>query len=1201
MYLRYALAALLSIALSLPALAQDSIKYRMILIGDAGEMDPQQHHVIDDAAAHVLRNRTSVFFLGDNVYPRGMGLPGSKTEEAGKKILQSQFRPMRAAGAPVYFIPGNHDWDRMGPQGLAKIRQQWAYLASQHDSLLKLVPPDGCPGPVEISLTDSLTVIAFDSEWWLFPFDKANPEADCDCRTKDDVISSLESMAYDDRYKVIVLAAHHPFQSYGQHGGKFSWKDHLFPLTALNKNLYLPLPGVGSLYPFLRTVFTNPEDLKHPLYRDMIRRIDGAFAEAPNLVHAAGHEHGLQFIKNKQLQVVSGAGAKHAYARKGKHSLFAKANQGYVTADLLEGNALRFTYYLDGDTGVAPVFSYTEPYVPVKKQEDSAYAAVDTDSVMVRIHPGYDRVSGMHRFLFGENYRKEWAAPAKLPVIRISQVEGGLVPEKRGGGHQTRSLRLVDKQDREWVLRSVEKYPEAILPEQLRETFAKDWVGDNMSAQHPFSALVVPALADAAGIPHTRPVIGWVAPDKALGVYEKTFARTVCLLEQREPLGNSDNTPKMYGKLREDNDNTVDSLLFFRARLLDLLIADWDRHDDQWRWVDTLDGKGKHYIPVPRDRDQVFYTNEGLIPSVISRKWIAPKLQGFKGRIRDVGTFYFNGHQLNSWLLNQLSYPRWMEATRAFVATMTDSVLEAALRSLPDTDYAIRHDELLAKLKQRRDALPEASARYYRFLNRIVDIQTSDKNEQVTFTDTADGRLSLVIRKISKKGLPEQITFARIFDPGVTREIRLFVAGGDDKVTIRNTTSIRLRIVGGQGSKAYDVEESRHRIHVYGPPGTAAFAGAEERRVKTKLSADSANTAIVSTNPYNVAMPLLTGGYNRDDGLMLGAGVRFTQRGFRKTPYAGMQQLTLAHAFATRAYRARYKGEWIEALGHADITAAVNIMAPDNTQNFFGTGNNSVYDKSHTISYYRARFDLYELETALRFKTASGAYFSIGPAFQYYRYDSSENKNRFTRTSGATGTYDSAVLGKAKAHAGLLLNFVSDRRNNTLIPQWGTYVNVALSGFAGLNQAAGDYGRLTAEAALYKSINLKGTLVIGERIGGGIMLGKPAFYQSLFLGGQDNLLGFRKYRFAGTGMLYNNLELRIKLATFNGYILPGQLGLRGFYDVGRVWQKEEASQRWHQGVGGGLYFAPAEMALVSFVMGYSPEGWYPYIRFGFRF
>ena len=83
--------------------------------------------------------------------------------------------------------------------------------------------------------------------------------------------------------------------------------------------------------------------------------------------------------------------------------------------------------------------------------------------------------------------------------------------------------------------------------------------------------------------------------------------------------------------------------------------------------------------------------------------------------------------------------------------------------------------------------------------------------------------------------------------------------------------------------------------------------------------------------------------------------------------------------------------------------------------------------------------------------------------------------------------------------------------------------------------------------------------------------------------------------------VYNNLELRLKLADFVNYILPGQLGIFGFYDIGRVWDKNEYSNKWHNGTGVGIYFAPAQMAVIQVVAGHSVEGWYPYLSLGFRF
>ncbi|RYD90467.1 MAG: hypothetical protein EOP54_23945, partial [Sphingobacteriales bacterium] len=416
--------------------AQDAVKQRVILIGDAGEMDLQQAEVLKHATGKIIGGKTVVIYLGDNIYPRGMGLPGSPEEKKTQDILRSQYQPFRTAGAPVYFVPGNHDWDRMGPLGLAKIKAQWAFLNNQQDSLLKMVPRDGCPDPVEINMGDSLTIIAFDSEWFLYTHNKQNPDAQCDCNTRDEVLAKIQELYVKNRGKVILLAAHHPFQTYGTHGGYFSLKDHIFPLTAVKKNLFIPLPVIGSLYPLLRTLFINPEDTGHPLYKDMINDVDGVFGGYPNLIHVAGHEHGLQFIKDKEVQVVSGAGAKNTYAKKGKNALFADATQGYVTADLLAGNNMQFTYYIVTPTGVQQAFTYTQKYTEVKEWE-ATNEAIQGDSTIVKVRPSYNDVGGFHRFLFGENYRQEWAAAVKLPIIRLSEIHGGLTPAQLGGGLQS--------------------------------------------------------------------------------------------------------------------------------------------------------------------------------------------------------------------------------------------------------------------------------------------------------------------------------------------------------------------------------------------------------------------------------------------------------------------------------------------------------------------------------------------------------------------------------------------------------------------------------------------------------------------------------------------------------------------------------------------------------------------------------------------
>ncbi len=1190
------------ILLSISAAAQDSIRHRIILIGDAGEINYEQDKLIPNASTKILAGKTTVMYLGDNIYPTGMALPGSEDEERTKKILRSQFVPMRSKGAPVYFIPGNHDWDRMGKDGLKKIIAEGNFLAAQNDALLKLVPANGCPGPVEINISDSLVIIAFDSEWWLFPYSKTNAAADCDCNTKKEITDKLQELVYKNRYKVILLASHHPFQSYGHHGGYYSLKDHIFPLTSANKNLYIPLPVIGSLYPLLRSTFVHPEEKPHPLYQQMIKQVDAAFEGFPNMVHVAGHEHGLQLIKTNQLQVVSGSGARNAFVKKGKDALFAETKSGYVTADLLANNDVKFTYYHLKDSSFSEAFSYTKLYTSIKKQEDALFAATTAnDSVVVQANAGFDSVSNFHRKLFGENYRKEWATPTKLPVIKLSTFKGGLTPLQRGGGYQSISLRLKDNTGKEWVLRSVNKYPEVLLPEPLRETFAKDIFTDAMSAQHPYSALVVPVIANAAGVPHATPIIGLVAPDKALGIYNKDFMNTVCLLEEREPFGKTDNSEKMYSELTKDNDNSFDSTLFLKARLLDLFLGDWDRHEDQWRWAVQKNSKDKKYLAVPRDRDQVFHIMDGIVPSMATKPWIAPLLHNFDGTIKQMNAFYLKSNALNRRFLNQFGYDQWMKVTNGFVAAMTDSVLEKALRQLPAESYALRHEKLLYQWKERRSNMATAMAYYYHFLNKTVDIQTTNKNELVAITDAANNGMQVSIRKINKDGEVKALLFNRIFYPNETKEIRLFTDKGNDSIIFNTSSPIKLRVVGAEGSKAYHVIQSNKKIQLYAREENVSLTG-NVAKLNKHLSNDSANTAYQPTDPINKIIPVLQLGFNIDDGLMLGAAVKFVNQGFRKKPYASMQQFSFTRSFSTDAFRFKFNSEWLESIGKADITVAAKALAPDNTQNFFGVGNETMFDKTgNNIKYYRARFAIYQVDPALRWRSSNTSFISVGPSLQYYRFDAEDNTGRFITNTSLIRSYDSATIANDKAFAGIVFNLVKDSRNHPLLPTNGGYFNLKVQAYTGLNSYSKSFLQIIPELSFYKKLNHSGGIVLANRTGGGITAGKTAFYQSLFLGGHENLLGYRQYRFAGRNMLYNNLELRIKLAQVGSYILPGQLGLIGFYDAGKVWADGYNSSTIHQGVGGGFYFAPTQMAVIQLIAGHSTEGWYPNFTLGLRF
>jgi hypothetical protein len=814
------------------------------------------------------------------------------------------------------------------------------------------------------------------------------------------------------------------------------------------------------------------------------------------------------------------------------------------------------------------------------------------DSTVVTLLSSYDSVGKVHRLIFGENYRKEYAYKTKLPIIRLSQVNGGLVATQRGGGNQSKSLRLEDKNGKEWVIRSVEKYPEILLPSGLRK--------DNMSAQHPFSALVVPVFAAAIGAAHSEPVIGWIEADKNLGEFDDDFANTVALLEERNPVGSTDNSVKMSKKLVDDNDNTVDAEMLLKLKCLDVLLGDWDRHYDQWRWLPERRDSGIYYHPVARDRDQVFYRSDGKIQRMAQSSWFLPMMQGYERDLKDINWFLWEGREINSRWFNQLDEKQWTKIVDDFCKVMTDELLKRALKKLPEPGYSLRKDELFKTLAARRRDLPQMMLKYYRFFNSVVDIELSDKSEWVQVVSNGKKGLLITITKSSKSGMQPRIIYKRDFDPLVTKEIRIYFHNGHDKFYLNNHDSkIRIRLVGGEGEKSYTIDQSKRKVNLYDLQ-KQSYQGEASKQLREIIKNDTSHVAYIPKDLYRRHMVIPNLGFNNDDGLALGLSIRTTSPGFRKAPYGNTQNFNSLFSFGTGAFKIHYFGEWLNVIGKADFSINADIHAPNNMQNYFGMGNQTRYENPKDIAYYRARFNLYEINPALSYRSGRSK-FSAGPAYQYYLYNQGENDGRILSDPRRLNAPDSSIVSKSRMFAGAILKYDLDTRNSLILPSRGIHLEAKLTGYKGLSNYAESFIQLTTTISGHLKLDAAGKFIISDRLGAGITFGNPAFYQNQFLGGQGNLLGYRQFRFAGNHIAYNNLEFKVKLANLVNYVLPGQIGLMGLYDVGRVWKPGERSDFWHHGIGGGVYFAPASLTVFRLVAAHSAEGWYPYFAVKFRY
>ena len=106
--------------------AENSLKYRILLIGDAGQ-PKQDEPVLKTLHSWTKRapDKTSVVFLGDNMYPDGM--TEQKQHEAHSR-LGPQIDVIKSTDAHGLFIPGNHDWTNGEDVGFRALLAQEKYI-----------------------------------------------------------------------------------------------------------------------------------------------------------------------------------------------------------------------------------------------------------------------------------------------------------------------------------------------------------------------------------------------------------------------------------------------------------------------------------------------------------------------------------------------------------------------------------------------------------------------------------------------------------------------------------------------------------------------------------------------------------------------------------------------------------------------------------------------------------------------------------------------------------------------------------------------------------------------------------------------------------------------------------------------------------------------------------------------------------------
>ena len=910
------------------------------------------------------------------------------------------------------------------------------------------------------------------------------------------------------------------------------------------------------------------------------------------------------------------------------------------------------TWLRVGPCAAAAVLALAPTVAPCQRAPPPAPG---TDSATVTAGAQY-RAGGFHRFLFGGTYRDLWTTPIRVPVLDLRSFAGGLRPTEAGGGKQTTSLHLISADGVEYVFRSVDKDHLFTVPKGWNGTVVEEVASDQVSSSYPAASVMAATMLEAAGVLQAIPTLAVMPDDPLLGEFRADFAGRLGTIELSP--GNRKGAPGFAGAVEIINSDTllqlldrdptqrIDAVALLAARLMDMLLNDWDRHAGQWKWARFRSGPGTLWEPIPRDRDHAFGAFGGLLLGLVGL--VSSDAAGFDGSYPSMRRLTRGSLEFDRRLLSGLAKPVWDSVALALTQRITDSSIDAAMHAMP-TEYQALTPQLAPTLRRRRDALPDAANRFYDLLASVVDIHATDAADRATVT--RDNRF-VDVRLQSGNGPPY---FHRRFDSRETHELRLYLHGGDDSAIVMGhvTQSIPVWIIGGNGLNRLidsstvggrrdpthrsdgvtttDVSDGPHaavsreplvsdsgtlvsltaahggRLELGAPDnGTMSLINSSTRGDRRDATHGSAGAAVtdVSYGPDTLfnRRPLVSefgklvpqgpdhgGRVAPIIGLSVDRDLGFVPRlGMRRYRYGFGHHPYASMVGLEGAYSFRVNG-WQAAL-RADKRredspvhfTAVARMSQLELLNFHGLGNST---PESATDFFAVRQRQWRLQPAVALALAPGTDLSFGPVIQYSVTDTAPG--HFVSSTQPYGFGRAGRFGEA----GLRLSLHGDDRVSASPHRAyrGILFDLTGSVFPAVWDVRHVFGAISAAATVYVTVPLPMHPQLALRGGGKKVFGDAPFQEAAFIGGHGTVRMLDPQRYAGDASLYAGAELRIPVARFS-ILLPLSLGLLATQDVGRVYVGRASPDGWHSAFGGGVWVAIHDLTIDIRVIGIPEVG-----------
>lgn len=787
-----------------------------------------------------------------------------------------------------------------------------------------------------------------------------------------------------------------------------------------------------------------------------------------------------------------------------------------------------------------------------------------SDSIVFKsIYPSETRHrSHLYNWLWGKHYRELYSIPIAVKAVTLNSISGELKAVEQATDFQ--GLFLQNTQQQWFLLKPLggltsfmesSFFREVYHKKEFNNTYLGKFIGDAYTIINPYTFISANFMARQSGLIANDSYIYYVPENSTKDTVAdgtRIQGKLVSLIDlpDRSRRTNVLTTDTLLQKIQENKLYRVDQNQYIRGRLLDMLIGDWNKIPENWRWLTREAGDSILYSPVVIDRNHAFTKVDGVLFRQMLNVLTLSFIQNYDAQMKDIKKINKLGFPLDMALLSQSVESEWIDQARILKTALTDQVIDEAFARLPS---AVREHEvalLKEKLTSRRALLEDIARFYYQLLQRTPVLTGTNQNDRFSIHRFSSDSIQIRIYNPET----DKEVFNHIYHTKETKEIWLYGLKGNDHYEVEGFAHnhFPIYLIPGNGDNTYNIQQG-NGLRIYAYPSEKEKLDTIPHLRKIISDSEEIHTYDYKKIKYHDVSFSPWGVYDSDNGFSLGAYFTYTMYGFKRAPF------TYRHRIGYNYIEGfMYQGIYPDYSGRKSFYLDAMISSPKNFFNFFGFGNNTEGYKNEKKNYNRVNIRQFTLKPSFHFDFKKGEKLIVYTSLDLFKANRPDDRfiNQYYPN-------DDRIF-RSNYFVDLGVTFQLSKNLSSFIPLLEGSVS------SGWKMNLKDIERNFPYAEANISMNMKLT----ERLtwatlmnGKALFNNKYEFYQSA----TTELRGFRDNRFIGKQSFYQYSDFRLDMGALKNPFTPLKYGLFAGFDYGRVWFPGERSKVWHTSYGGGVW------------------------------